>query len=148
PSPAYRLEAEEPRRAEAAFTQLYKSLLRMTKSRSRVDPVLEVLGGAAVAAVIGFEGWRAAVSDHALGDFTGFIRALLIAARPLRALGSLNAALQEGRAGLVRVFTVIDEQPTIKDARDAVPLPTGPGHVVFDNVCFVYPDGREGLRGL
>ena len=37
----------------------------MTKSRSRVEPVLEVLGGAAVAAVIGFEGWRAAVSDHA-----------------------------------------------------------------------------------
>ena len=90
---------QETRRAEAAFTQLYKSLLRMTKSRSRVDPVLEVLGGAAVAAVIGFEGWRAAVSDHALGDFTGFVAALLIAARPLRALGSLNAALQEGLAG-------------------------------------------------
>jgi subfamily B ATP-binding cassette protein MsbA len=145
---AYRLEAQETHRAEAAFTQLYKSLLRMTKSRSRVDPVLEVLGGGAVAAVIGFEGWRAAVSDHALGDFTGFVAALLIAARPLRALGSLNAALQEGLAGLVRVFTIIDEQPTIKDARDAVPLPPGRGYVVFDNVNFVYPDGREGLRGL
>ncbi len=84
----------------------------MTKSRSRVEPVLEVLGGAAVAAVIGFEGWRAAVSDHALGDFTGFVAALLIAARPLRALGSLNAALQEGLAGMVRVFAIIDEQPT------------------------------------
>jgi ATP-binding cassette, subfamily B, bacterial MsbA len=145
---AYRLEAQESRRAEAAFQQLYKSLLRMTKSRSRVEPVLEVLGGAAVAAVIGFEGWRAAVSDHALGDFTGFVAALLIAARPLRALGSLNAALQEGLAGMVRVFTIIDEQPTIKDAREAGPLPPGRGHVVFDNVRFVYPDGREGLRGL
>ena len=106
---AYRLEASETRRAEAAFAQLYKSLLRMTKSRSRVEPVLEVLGGVAVAAVIGFEGWRAAVSDHALGDFTGFVAALLIAARPLRALGSLNAALQEGLAGMVRVFAIIDE---------------------------------------
>ncbi len=145
---AYRLEANETRRAEAAFAQLYKSLLRMTKSRSRVEPVLEVLGGAAVAAVIGFEGWRAAVSDHALGDFTGFVAALLIAARPLRALGSLNAALQEGLAGLVRIFGIIDEQPTIKDAPAAEPLPAGHGHVVFDDVRFVYPDGREGLRGL
>ena len=145
---AYRLEASETRRAEAAFAQLYKSLLRMTKSRSRVEPVLEVLGGAAVAAVIGFEGWRAAVSDHALGDFTGFVAALLIAARPLRALGSLNAALQEGLAGLVRIFGIIGEQPTIKDAPQAVPLPAGHGHVVFDDVRFVYPDGREGLRGL
>jgi ATP-binding cassette, subfamily B, bacterial MsbA len=145
---AYRLEASETRRAEAAFQQLYRSLLRMTKSRSRVEPVLEVLGGVAVAAVIGFEGWRAAVSDHALGDFTGFVAALLIAARPLRALGSLNAALQEGLAGMIRVFAIIDEQPTIKDAPDARPLPSGRGHVVFDNVGFVYPDGRTGLAGL
>ncbi|MFL5288133.1 MAG: ABC transporter ATP-binding protein [Rhodopila sp.] len=145
---AYRLEASETRRAEAAFTRLYKSLLRMTKSRARVDPVLEVLGGVAVAAVIGFEGWRAAVSDHALGDFTGFVAALLIAARPLRALGSLNAALQEGLAGMVRVFAIIDEKATITDAPNAVPLPSGRGHVVFDNVRFIYPDGREGLRGL
>ncbi|PPQ35691.1 ABC transporter ATP-binding protein [Rhodopila globiformis] len=145
---AYRLEATETRRAEAAFAQLYKSLLRMTKSRARVEPVLEVLGGVAVAAVIGFEGWRAAVSDHALGDFTGFVAALLIAARPLRALGSLNAALQEGLAGMVRVFAIIDEKPSISDAPKAVPLPPGRGHVVFDSVRFVYPDGREALRGL
>ena len=145
---AYRLEASETRRAEAAFAQLYGALLRMTKSRSRVEPVLEVLGGAAVAAVIGFEGWRAAVSDHALGDFTGFVAALLIAARPLRALGSLNAALQEGLAGLVRVFTIIDEQPSIRGRSGCVPLPPGSGHVRFEQVRFVYPDGRVGLRGL
>lgn len=145
---AYRLEGQETRRADAAFETLYRSLLRMSRNRSRVDPVLEVLGGAAVAAVIGFEGWRAAVSDHALGDFTGFVAALLIASRPLRALGSLNAALQEGLAGMVRVFAILDEQPSIKDAPDAVPLPSGRGHVVFENVRFVYPDGREGLRRL
>jgi subfamily B ATP-binding cassette protein MsbA len=145
---AYRLEASESRRAEAAFEQLYRALLRMAKNRSRVDPVLEVLGGVAVAAVIGFEGWRAAVSDHALGDFTGFVAALLIAARPLRALGSLNAALQEGLAGMVRVFAIIDEKATIADALDAIPLPAGSGYVVFDNVGFVYPDGRSGLARL
>jgi subfamily B ATP-binding cassette protein MsbA len=145
---AYRLEEMESRRAEASFAKLYKSLLRMTKSRSRVEPVLEVLGGAAVAAVIGFEGWRAAVSNHALGDFTGFVAALLIAARPLRALGSLNAALQEGLAGMIRVFAIIDEKATIADRPDSIALPTGLGHVVFENVHFVYPDGREALRGL
>jgi ATP-binding cassette, subfamily B, bacterial MsbA len=145
---AYRLEEAESKRADAAFTQLYRALLRMTKSRSRVDPVLEVLGGAAVALVIGFEGWRAAIGDHTLGNFTGFVAALLIASRPLRALGSLNAALQEGLAGLVRVFAVIDEPPLIVDAPDAVGLPAGPGHVVFDQVRFVYPDGRSALSGL
>jgi subfamily B ATP-binding cassette protein MsbA len=145
---AYRLEAAETRRAQDAFTQVYRALMRMTKGRARVDPVLEVLGGAAVAAVIGFAGWRAAITSHTIGNFTGFVAALLIASRPLRALGSLNAALQEGLAGLQRVFAVVDERPRITDAPDAVPLPPGRGHVVFDDVHFVYPDGRIALAGL
>jgi ATP-binding cassette, subfamily B, bacterial MsbA len=145
---AYRLEALETERAEGAFTELYRALLRMSRSRARTDPLLEVLGGAAVAAVIGFAGWRAAISGHTIGNFTGFVAALLIASRPLRALGSLNAALQEGLAGLVRVFAVVDEQPTILDAPDAVALPPGRGHVEFEDVRFVYPDGRVGLAGL
>jgi len=145
---AYRLEATETHRAEDAFTELYRALMRMTKGRARVDPVLEVLGGAAVAAVIGFAGWRAAISSQTIGNFTGFVAALLIASRPLRALGSLNAALQEGLAGLTRVCTVVDERPSIEDAADAVALPPGHGHVAFDNVHFVYPDGRTALSGL
>src|SRR5271165_6897326 len=144
----YRLEESETQRAETAFTQLYQALLRMTRGRARVDPVLEVLGGAAVAAVIGFAGWRAAIGTNTLGNFTGFVAALLIASRPLRALGSLNAAIQEGLAGLVRVFHVVDEEPRITDAPDAIALPPGRGLVEFHDVTFVYPDGRPGLRGL
>jgi subfamily B ATP-binding cassette protein MsbA len=145
---AYRLEAAETDRAESAFAQLYRALMRMAKGRARVDPVLEVLGGAAVAAVIGFAGWRAAISSQTIGNFTGFVAALLIASRPLRALGSLNAALQEGLAGLTRVFSVVDERPRIADAADAVTLQPGRGRVVFDDVHFLYPDGRIALAGL
>jgi subfamily B ATP-binding cassette protein MsbA len=83
-----------------------------------------------------------------VGNFTGFVAALLIASRPLRALGSLNAALQEGMAGLSRVFTVIDEKPALRPPHDAPALPPGPGRLEFEHVRFVYPDGREGLRGL
>ena len=145
---AYRLADPVSAQAGGSFRKLFDSLLRMSKSRARIDPILEVLGGTAVAAVIGFEGWRAAVGEHTLGNFTGFVAALLIASRPLRALGSLNAAVQEGLAGLVRVLRAIDEKPRIFDAADAIALPPGPGHVVFDDVRYVYPDGRVGVSGL
>jgi subfamily B ATP-binding cassette protein MsbA len=145
---AYRLEGAETARADAGFHELYRALMRMAKSRARLDPVLEVLGGVSVAAVIGFIGWRAANGDGSLGDFAGFISALLIASRPLRALGSLNGAVQEGLAGLIRVFAVVDEKPVIVERPGAARLPDGRGHVVFENVSFVYPDGRHGLRGL
>ncbi len=145
---AYRLEGQETRRAEAAFERLYRALMSMTRSRARIDPVLEMLGGLAVAAVLGFAGWRAALGTSSIGDFAGFVAALLIASRPLRSLGSLNAALQEGLAGLVRVFGVIDEKPGIAERPGAAALPPGRGRVVFEDVGFVYPDGRFGLSGL
>ena len=145
---AYRLEEAESARAGLMFQSLYQSLVRMNRSRARVDPFLEVLGGAAVAAVLGFAGWRAAHGGATLGNFTGFVAALLLASRPVRALGALNSALQEGMAGLVRVFSVIDEAATILDRADARALPPGRGHLAFRHVGFVYPDGRTGLDGL
>ncbi len=145
---AYRLEGSEAARASSAFDDLYRALLRMTRSRARVDPLLEVLGGTAVAAVIGFAGWRAAHGGGSVGNFTGFVAALLLASQPLRALGSMNAALQEGLAGLARVFHVIDEPPGIAERAGAPALPPGRGRVRFDGVAFKYPDGRFGLRGL
>ena len=145
---AYRLEEAETGRAEAAFAALYRELMRLVRSRSRIDPLLEVLGGMAVAAVLGFAGWRAARGASTLGNFTGFVTALLLAAQPLRALGSLNAAVQEGLAGLARIFAVIDERPHIRERPEAGRLPAGRGRVVFDAVRFRYPDGRPGLDGL
>jgi subfamily B ATP-binding cassette protein MsbA len=145
---AYGLELHEQSRANKTFNQLYNALIRMTKTRARLDPMLEVLGGVAVALVIGFEGWRNATGSSGVGNFMGFVSALLIASRPLRALGTMNAAIQEGLAGLVRVFTVIDEPAAIADRSGAILLPAGPGELRFQNVAFAYPDGRPGLKDL
>jgi ATP-binding cassette, subfamily B, bacterial MsbA len=90
---AYRLEAQEEARAARAFAGLRASLFGIARTRARLDPTLEALGGLAVAAVLGFVGWRVSAGQGTVGEFTGFVAALLIASRPVRALGSLNAAL-------------------------------------------------------
>lgn len=145
---AYRLEDAEVKRAHGTFLTLQRNLMRVIRTRAVLDPMLEVLGGAAVAAVIGFAGWRSATGASGLGNFTGFVTALLLAARPIRALGSLNAAIQEGVAGLARIFAVTDEKPSIADRPGARPLPAGHGEVAFEDVHFIYPDGRVALDGL
>jgi ABC-type multidrug transport system fused ATPase/permease subunit len=104
----YRLEAAEEARANALFTRLREAIFGIQRTRASLDPMLEVLGGLAVAAVLGVVGFRVASGQGTIGEFTGFVAAVLIAARPVRALGSLNSALQEGLAGLARVFGVID----------------------------------------
>ena len=146
---AYRLEAAEEARAASLFGRLRESLYGIARTRASLDPMLEALGGVAVAGVLVIVGWRVANGDSTLGDFTGFVAALLIASRPARALGSLNAALQEGLAGLSRVFGVMDEKRRILDAPDAKPLPAGHGRIAFEGVGFTYegvPDAA--LEGL
>ena len=146
---AYRLEAAEEARAAGLFARLRESLYGIARTRASLDPILEALGGFAVAAVLVFVGWRVASGTGTLGEFTGFVAALLIASRPVRALGSLNAALQEGLAGLTRVFGVMDEKRRILEAPDAAPLPQGHGRIDFADVGFTYegvPDAA--LRGL
>ncbi|GBR30162.1 ABC transporter ATP-binding protein [Kozakia baliensis NRIC 0488] len=144
----YRMENSEAQRVDHSLDLLHNAFWKISRGRARVDPVLEVLGGTAIAAVLGFAGWRAAMGGATLGSFTAFIAALFAAARPLRALGSLNAALQEGLGGLERVFTVIDEPPAVSQRASARDLPSGGGHLVFDKAGFTYPDGRIGLRDL
>jgi subfamily B ATP-binding cassette protein MsbA len=146
---AYRLEAAEEARAAGLFARLRESLTGIARTRASLDPILEALGGLAVAAVLVFVGWRVASGTGTIGEFTGFVAALLIASRPVRALGSLNAALQEGLAGLTRVFGVMDERRRILDAPDARPLPEGRGRIAFEDVGFTYegvPDAA--LAGL
>ncbi len=146
---AYRLEAQEEARADRAFARLRESLFAIARTRASLDPTLEALGGLAVAAVLGFVGWRVASGQGTIGEFTGFVAALLIAARPVRSLGSLNAALQEGLAGLSRVFAVMDTPRRVQDAPGAGPLPPGHGRIEFAAVGFRYdatPDAA--LEGL
>ena len=145
---AFRQEGAEIGRANHAFALLTGALMRIHRSRARIDPMLEVLGGLAIAATIAFAGWRASTGAGSVGNFTGFVAALLIAARPLRALGALNASLQEGMAGLLRVFAQIDTRQAIADRSGAAPLPAGGGRIEFRDVRFAYADGRMGLAGL
>jgi len=145
---AYRLEATEESRAATAFARLRASLFTMGAARARLDPLLEVLGGLAVAVVLGFVGWRVASGEATIGQFTGFVAALLIASQPIRALGSLNAALQQGIAGLTSVYGLMDAPRKVVDAPSAAPLPAGPGRVEFRNVSFAYPGAAPALNNV
>ncbi|MCU0983866.1 MAG: ABC transporter ATP-binding protein/permease [Acetobacteraceae bacterium] len=142
---AYGLEAYEAGRADRAFDGWFASLMRVVRGRARVDPILEAMGGAAVAGVIAFAGWRIASGAGTAGEFTGFVAALLIAARPMRALGTLAVVLQEGAAAAARCFALLDEVPTIRDSPGAAPLAPGPGQVAFEGVSFRYHDEAVAL---
>ena len=119
---SFRLESYAAKRLNQSFEQVYDLRMRAVKARARLDPMLEALGGLAVAGVIAFAYWRIASGISTVGDFMGFITALLMAAQPIRALGNLSGRISEGLAAAESFYGLVDEMPRIVDAPNAKPL--------------------------
>lgn len=135
---SYGLEDYERDRAGTIFHRLFQLMLRRVKARARLDPLLEVLGGIAVAGVMVFGGYRISTGAGTIGGFTGFVSALLIAAQPVRSIGQLNAAIQEGLSAAQRYYQLFDQQPQIVEKFGAPALAVDKAEIVFDDVRFAY----------
>ncbi|WP_083660015.1 ABC transporter transmembrane domain-containing protein [Acuticoccus yangtzensis] len=144
----YKLEPYLAARADRAFESLRKLRYKSMIQKGRVDPMTEALGGVAVAAILAFVGWRIMSGQSTIGEFTGFMGALLIASQPLRALGNLSALVQEGLAALTRYYAVLDEPVTVRDRPDARPATFGADTVRFEGVDFSYSAKAPALHGV
>lgn len=143
---SFLLERYQHDRASRMFEDNYRLNMSINNQRALIDPFLEALGGAAVAAVIAFAGWRIASGYGTVGEFTGFIGAVLMAIGPVRAIGTLNTAVQEGLAASQRVFELIDVKSHVVERPNAIDPPRGPGAARLENVVFGYDSGAPILR--
>jgi ATP-binding cassette, subfamily B, bacterial MsbA len=142
------MEAYEEGRAAALFERIFRLVDRASRTRSRASPLMEALGGAAVAVVIAYGGYQVIDGARTPGAFFSFITALLLAYQPLKAIANLNASLQEGLAAAQRIFEVLDTEPQISDRPDARPLTVTGGEIRFENVRFGYQPHAVALDGV
>jgi subfamily B ATP-binding cassette protein MsbA len=145
---AYGMEQYEERRAAGLIERLFALIDRGARTRSRASPMMETLGGTAIAIVILYGGHQVISGARTPGALFSFITALLLAYQPLKSLANLNASLQEGLAAAQRIFEVIDVEPTIRDRPGARPLRISGGEIRFDNVSFGYVPGAVAIDGI
>jgi len=134
----FRLENYASDRVNASFENVFRLRMKLVGNKARLESVLEALGGAAVAGVIWIAYWRIAGGVSTVGDFMGFTTALLMAAQPLKAVGSLTARVQEGMAAIDSLYGILDEKPSIVDRPGATALAVTKGTLAFDGVSLMY----------
>lgn len=88
---------------------------------------------------------RDAASMGTLVVFTLYLQMLY---EPIGNLARINDTIQRSLAAAERIFEIIDEEPSIRDADDAVEMPRMRGYVEFDHVDFRYDDGEEVLKDI
>ncbi len=137
---SYQLEDIQIKKAKNYFKELKVIIIKVISTRAALEPLMEIIGGIAISLVILLAGWQIISGQSTVGEFSGFISALLIAVGPARALGTLNSVLQEGTAAANRVFGGIDAQSKVIDANNAKELENINGKITFKNVIYKYLD--------
>ena len=143
----YALEDYERARANQGFLERARLMLKLVGNRARTEPIMEVMGGLAAAAILAVAGWRMTHGQATAGDLTGFLVQVGVAAGAARSLGTLHTSLNETGAAAARMFAMIDEQPAILDRPGAMALSNPRGAVTFDDVHFAY-EGKEAGQAL
>lgn len=83
-----------------------------------------------------------------LGVLVAVTQYILLLATPVRTLGYVVNWFMRGLSGGTRIFGVLDTQPTITDAPNALVLNKIQGTVRFEHVSFAYGNGREVLHDI
>ena len=81
-----------------------------------------------------------------VGDFSGFITAMVLLMTPLKRLTNINAMIQKGIAAAVSIFSLLDEDN--EDDQGQLDANDLEGSINFKNVYFSYNQAEHTLNGI
>ena len=135
-------------REERSFYHESNHLLSTTMHRVYLQSlnltVTGVLVQLAPLLVMIYGGWRVINESLTVGQLVAVSLYLGPLYLPLQRFSELNIIFSNSMAALDRVFSIMDEQPEIRDLPGAVAIERAVGHVEFDHVCFSYPEHDAG----
>ena len=147
---AFGAEAREATKFEGASWSLFRTNLKVTRVLAMLPPLMELLGGIAIAGALWYGSREIAMNRLTAGEFTSFVAALLLMYGPIKKLSRVNANLQQAVAASERIFELLDTHTEVLERAGAAPLPQFAEAIEFRGVTFGYEDGhgRNTLRGV
>ncbi|MDA0141624.1 ABC transporter ATP-binding protein [Solirubrobacter deserti] len=109
-------------------------------------PGVELLSALATAGILFYGGVQALNGEITIGVLVAFLAALNNFFDPIQQLSQLYTTYQAGMAALDKIFELLDEEPDLVDAPDAIQLPRIRGEIVLDDVSFSYGGDAYALR--
>ena len=145
---AFTLEEQMRAKFGASVEDVERETVKMARIANRASPLMETLGGIAIAIAIIYGGYRVIVDGASPGGFFAFIAAFLLAYEPAKKLARLNLDLSANLVGVRVLFEIIDGAATEPIEDGLPPLALTQARVEFANVSFAYRPGEPVLRGM
>jgi ATP-binding cassette, subfamily B, bacterial MsbA len=145
---AFTLEDVMRRRLDANVAELENESNKWARVANRASPLMEALGGFAIAGALIYGGFRVIETGATPGQFFSFLAAFMLAYEPAKRLARLNIELNSGLVGVRILFEIIDSPPTEPNDDDKPALKITEARVEFNDVRFGYRPGEIVIRGM
>ena len=131
---AYNTEDYETEKYESANNQTLKATLRALRWGLLVGPAVETVG---IVLICAFVVW-CFFTGVKLSTIIPMLAPLLLIYRPLKQLSKLQVQIEQGRAALGRIWSIMDVDMELPEKPGAKPKKTFDSKVVFEDVSFRY----------
>lgn len=153
---AFTLEQTMSERIGVSIDDVERTNNKMARVTSRSSPLMETLGGFAIAGGLMYGGYRVVAMGATPGEFFSFLTAFLLAYEPAKRLARLNLELNSNLIGARKLIEIIDspasepaddDKPELKlteariELRDVV-FGYRPNEPVLDHMNFVAEPGK------
>jgi ATP-binding cassette, subfamily B, bacterial MsbA len=145
---AFGLEDEMRRRLAVSVGQVEHESNKMARVSNRASPLMEMLGGFAIALATIYGGYRVIETGATPGAFVSFLTAFLLAYEPAKRLARLNIDLNNNLVGVRVLYEVIDGPPGEPSDDSLPPLSLTAARIEFADVRFAYRPDAPVLRGM
>ncbi len=145
---AFTLEQTMQKRFDQNVADVEHEANNFARVAGRSSPIMESLGGIAVAMGIIYGGYATIVNGATPGAFFSFMTAFLLANEPAKRLARLNLDLNNALAAVRVLFEVIDHPQSEPDESGKPTLAIGKAQVEFRDVEFSYRAGEPILHAL
>jgi ATP-binding cassette subfamily B protein len=145
---AFTLEQTMRARIDASITAVENNANKMARVSNRASPLMETLGGLAVAGGLMYGGYSVVVLGATPGQFFSFLTAFLLAYEPAKRLARLNIELNSSLIGARKLLEIVDSPASEPDDDDKPALRLTDARVELREVNFAYRPNEPVLNRM
>ncbi|TAH65596.1 MAG: ABC transporter ATP-binding protein [Rhodopseudomonas palustris] len=145
---AFTLEDTMRARIDANIAAVQQTADKMAKVSNRSSPLMETLGGVAIASCLMYAGYRVVATGATPGQFFSFLTAFLLAYEPAKRLARLNIELNSSLVGARKLLEIIDAPASEPDDSDKPALRLSEARVEMRDVSFAYRADEPVLKNM
>ena len=145
---AFTLENFMRAKQDQAITGFQAAANKLARVSSRTSPIMESLGGFAIAAVVLYSGYTVIVRGNPPGSLFSFITSVIMLYEPMKRVARLHVDLSSSLFGVSMLYTFLDEHDYEDERPHAPALKVTNGRIEFRDVTFGYRPGETVLHGV